>query len=60
MTGLVEIGQDHGREMLREGQAEGIALAKQIPSKYRDRARKLSSEQIKELCTRALDSVPKA
>ena len=46
--------------MLRERQAEGIALAKQIPGKYPGRARKLSSEQIKELRTRALDGVPKA
>lgn len=48
------------REMIRERQAEGIALAKQVPGKYRGRARKLSSEQIKELRTRALDGVPKA
>ena len=48
------------REMLRERQAEGIALAKQIPGKYRGRARKLSSDQIKELRTRALDGVHKA
>lgn len=48
------------REMLRERQAEGIAIAKQIPGKYRGRARKLSSEQIKELRTRARDGVPKA
>ena len=48
------------REMLRERQAEGIALAKQIPGKYRGRARKLSSQQIEELRARALDGVPKA
>lgn len=47
------------REMLRERQAEGIAIAKQIPGKYRGRARKLSSGQIAELRTRALDGVPK-
>ena len=48
------------REMIRERQAEGIALAKQVPGKYKGRSRKLSSEQIKELRTRALDGVPKA
>ena len=48
------------REMLRERQVEGIALAKQIPGKYRGRARKLSSQQIEELRARALDGVPKA
>lgn len=48
------------REMLRERQTEGIALAKQIPGKYPGRARKLSSEQIKQLRTRALNGVPKA
>lgn len=48
------------REMLRERQAEGIAIAKKIPGKYRGRARKLSSEQIKELRTRAHDGAPKA
>jgi len=48
------------REMLRERQAEGIALAKHVPGKYRGRARKLSIEQIEELRTRALDGVLKA
>lgn len=48
------------REMLRERQAEGIALARKIPGKYPGRARKLSSAQIKELRARALDGVPKA
>ena len=48
------------REMIRERQAEGIALAKQVPGKYKGRSRKLSSEQIKELRTRALNGVPKA
>lgn len=48
------------REMIRERQAEGIAIAKQTPGKYPGRRRILNAEQLHEARTRALEGVPKA
>ncbi|MGP9695918.1 recombinase family protein [Brachybacterium sp. AOP25-B2-12] len=48
------------REMIRERQAEGIAIAKQTPGKYQGRRRTLTAEQLHEVRTRALAGVPKA
>lgn len=48
------------REMIRERQAEGIAIAKQTPGKYPGRRRALDSDQIQELRTAAAAGVPKA
>lgn len=48
------------RRMIRERQAEGIALAKRTPGKYKGRARKLTSAQLHEARTKALNGVPKA
>ncbi len=48
------------REMIRERQAEGIAIAKQIPGKYPGRRRLLDSDQIREVRNAAAAGVPKA
>lgn len=48
------------REMLRERQAEGIAIAKRVPGKYSGRAPKLTDEQVRELHARLAAGVPKA
>lgn len=48
------------REMIRERQAEGIAIAKQTPGEYRGRRRALTAEQLHEVRTRVLEVVPKA
>lgn len=48
------------REMIRERQAEGIAIAKQTPGKYPGRKRRLNSEQIREMCNAVASGVPKA
>lgn len=48
------------RQMIRERQAEGIALAKSTPGKYRGRARKLSANELRDARTQALNGVPKA
>ncbi|MDN5601261.1 MAG: recombinase family protein [Brevibacterium aurantiacum] len=48
------------REMLRERQAEGIAIAKQLPGKYPGRKRLLNSDQIREVRNAAAVGVPKA
>ena len=46
--------------MTRERQAEGIAIAKQLPSKYPGRKRLLDSDQIREVRNAAAAGVPKA
>src|SRR5699024_8964987 len=48
------------REMIRERQAEGIAIAKQTPGKYPGRKRRLNSEQIREMRNAVASGVPKA
>lgn len=48
------------REMLRERQAEGIAIAKQLPGKYPGRKRRLNSDQIREMRNAVASGVPKA
>lgn len=48
------------RDMIRERQAEGIAIAKQTPGKYPGRRRALTSAQMHEARTQALAGVPKA
>lgn len=48
------------REMIRERQAEGIAIAKKIPGKYPGRKRRLNSEQIREMRNAVASGVPKA
>lgn len=48
------------REMTRERQAEGIAIAKQLPGKYPGRKRRLNSEQIREIRNAVATGVPKA
>lgn len=48
------------REMIRERQAEGIAIAKQIPGKYPGRKRRLSAEQVREAREHVDAGVPKA
>lgn len=48
------------REMIRERQAEGIAIAKQTPGKYPGRKRRLNSEQIREMRDAVTSGVPKA
>jgi len=46
------------RELIRERQREGIALAKQR-GVYRGRVRSLTAVQVAELCDRASSGVPK-
>ena len=48
------------REMIRERQAEGIAIAKQTPGKYPGRKRLLDSDQIREVRNAAAVGIPKA
>lgn len=48
------------REMTRERQAEGIAIAKQTPGKYPGRKRLLDSDQIRAVRNAAAAGVPKA
>ena len=48
------------REMIRERQAEGIAIAKKTPGKYPGRKRQLNSEQIREMRNAVASGVPKA
>src|SRR5699024_10413262 len=48
------------REMIRERQAEGIAIAKQTPGKYPGRKRLLDSDQIREVRNAAAGGIPKA
>lgn len=48
------------REMTRKRQAEGIAIAKQLPGKYPGRKRRLNSEQIREIRNAVATGVPKA
>lgn len=48
------------REMIRERQAEGIAIAKKTPGKYPGRKRLLTSDQIREVHEAAAAGVPKA
>ena len=48
------------REMIRERQAEGIAIAKKTPGKYPGRKRRLNSEQIREIRNAVATGVPKA
>ncbi|MDN5661035.1 MAG: recombinase family protein [Brachybacterium sp.] len=48
------------REMIRERQAEGIAIAKKTPGKYPGRKRRLNSEQIREVRNAVATGVPKA
>lgn len=48
------------REMLRERQAEGIAIAKKTPGKYPGRKPRLSSEQLREVRNAAAAGIPKA
>lgn len=48
------------REMIRERQAEGIAIAKQTPGKYTGRKRALSNAAIRDVCTQAAAGIPKA
>src|SRR5699024_9975055 len=48
------------REMIRERQAEGIAIAKQTPGKYPGRKRQLGSDQIREVRNAAAAGIPKA
>ncbi|MGO1600752.1 MAG: recombinase family protein [Brachybacterium sp.] len=48
------------REMIRERQAEGIAIAKKTPGKYPGRKRRLNSEQIREMRNAVASGVPKA
>ncbi|MGO1409139.1 MAG: recombinase family protein [Brachybacterium sp.] len=48
------------REMIRERQAEGIAIAKQTPGKYPGRKRRLNSDQIREVRNAVATGVPKA
>lgn len=48
------------REMIRERQAEGIAIAKQIPGKYPGRKRRLSAEQAREAREHVAAGIPKA
>ena len=46
--------------MIRERQAEGIAIAKQIPGKYPGRKRRLSAEQAREAREHVAAGIPKA
>ena len=46
--------------MIRERQAEGIAIAKKTPGKYPGRKRRLNSEQIREVRNAVATGVPKA
>lgn len=48
------------REMIRERQAEGIAIAKKTPGKYPGRKRRLNSDQIREIRNAVAAGVPKA
>ncbi|MGO1686475.1 MAG: recombinase family protein [Brachybacterium sp.] len=48
------------REMIRERQAEGIAIAKKTPGKYPGRKRRLSSDQIREIHNAVASGIPKA
>ncbi|WP_010552436.1 helix-turn-helix domain-containing protein, partial [Brachybacterium paraconglomeratum] len=48
------------REMIRERQAEGIAIAKKTPGKYPGRRRRLNSEQIGEVRNAVASGIPKA
>ena len=48
------------REMIRERQAEGIAIAKQTPGKYTGRKRALSNAAIRDVRTQASAGLPKA
>lgn len=48
------------REMIRERQAEGIAIAKQTPGKYTGRKRALSNAAIRDVRTQAAVGLPKA
>ena len=48
------------REMIRERQAEGIAIAKKTPGKYPGRKRRLNSDQIREVRNAVASGVPKA
>lgn len=48
------------REMIRERQTEGIAIAKTRPGTYPGRKRLLDSDQIRDVRKRALAGVPKA
>lgn len=48
------------REMIRERQAEGIAIAKKEPGKYPGRKRRLTSDQIQEARNAAAAGTPKA
>lgn len=48
------------REMIRERQAEGIAIAKQTPGKYTGRKRALSNAAIRDVRTQAAAGIPKA
>ena len=47
------------REMIRERQAEGIAIAKQTPGKYTGRKRALSNAAIRDVRTQAAAGLPK-
>ncbi|MGP5306404.1 recombinase family protein [Brachybacterium alimentarium] len=48
------------REMIRERQAEGTAIAKKTPGKYSGRKQALSSAEIRDVHTQADAGVPKA
>ncbi|ASK64864.1 DNA-binding protein [Brachybacterium avium] len=48
------------REMIRERQAEGIAIAKKTPGKYPGRRRRLNSDHIREIRNAVASGVPKA
>jgi DNA invertase Pin-like site-specific DNA recombinase len=48
------------REIIRERQAEGIAIAKKIPGRYPGRKRKLTRGQVHEARNAVANGVPKA
>ena len=48
------------RVIIRERQAEGIAIAKKTPGKYPGRKRRVNSDRIREIRNAVASGVPKA
>lgn len=59
MLGLLGVIAEFERDMIRQRQAEGIAIAKKDPKKYPGRAHALKPHQVEELKRKAAEGVGK-